>query len=36
VRTRVRLARLIAARAIERRARFSTDFLRFLTFVGVP
>src|SRR5947209_14428531 len=36
VRTRVRLARLTAARCTVCLARFSTDFFRFLTFVGVP
>jgi hypothetical protein len=36
VRTRVRLARFTAARSRDCLARFSTDFLRFLTFVGVP
>jgi hypothetical protein len=36
VRTRVRLARLTAARSIDCLARLSTDFLRFLTLVGVP
>src|SRR5438128_11724173 len=35
VRTRVWLARLTAARRKVCLARFSTDFLRFLTFVGV-
>ncbi len=35
-RTRVRFARLIAERFMDCAARFSTDFLRFFIFVGVP
>src|SRR5260370_35667248 len=36
VRTRVRFARLISARTWDCFARFSTDFLRFFTFVAAP
>jgi hypothetical protein len=35
-RTRVRLDRFTAARFMDCAARFSTDFLRFFTFVAVP